>query len=99
MSRNNTEPAVSGFDAVCGILCKIRNADEMRRFLEEILTPAERKDLALRWKLMQMLQEGIPQRKIASELGISLCKITRGAKILKEGRSVSKRYLESRRQK
>jgi TrpR family transcriptional regulator, trp operon repressor len=71
----------------------------MRHFLEEILTPAERKDLALRWKLMEMLQEGIPQRKIASELGISLCKITRGAKILKDGRSVSKCYLEPRRTK
>ena len=71
----------------------------MHHFLEEILTPAECKDLALRWKLMEMLQEGIPQRKIASELGISLCKITRGAKILKNSRSVSKRYLESRRTK
>jgi TrpR family trp operon transcriptional repressor len=69
----------------------------MRRFLEEILTPAERKDLALRWQLMQMLQAGVSQRKIASDLGISLCKITRGAKILKDPASVTKRYLESRR--
>jgi TrpR family trp operon transcriptional repressor len=99
MSRNKTEPEVSGFNEVCGVLCRIRDADQMRRFLEEILTPAECRDLALRWKLMQRLLEGTPQRKIASELGISLCKITRGAKVLKDGRSLSKRYLESRRKK
>ena len=99
MSRNDTKPETSGFDEVCDVLRKIRNSGEMRCFLEEILTPAEREDLALRWKLMQMLKEGMPQRKIASELGISLCKITRGAKILKDSRSISKRYLESRRKK
>ncbi len=99
MSRNETTQSKSGIEEICEVLCKIRNADEMCRFLEEILTPAERKDLALRWQLMQMLQDGVPQRKIAAELGISLCKITRGAKILKDSRSISKRYLEPRRKK
>lgn len=99
MSRNETTQKKSGFEEICDVLCKIRNTDQMCRFLEEILTPAERKDLALRWQLMQRLQEGVPQRKIAADLGISLCKITRGAKILKDIRSISKRYLESRRKK
>ena len=90
---------MSGFDDICGVLCRIRQSEPMKHFLEEILTPAERKDLALRWQLMQMLRDGVPQRQIASELGISLCKITRGAKILKNTESVSKRYLESRRKK
>ena len=69
----------------------------MRRFLEEILTPAERKDLALRWELMRMLMDGISQRQIAEELGVSLCKITRGAKILKQNDSISKQHLMSGR--
>lgn len=97
MSRNDTKQNMSGFEAMCEVLCRIRQPEQMQRFLEEILTPAERKDLALRWQLMEMLQDGIPQRKIASDLGISLCKITRGAKILKDTASVSKCYLESRR--
>ena len=99
MPRNNTKSEMSGIDEISEVLCSIRKGDQMRRFLEEILTPAERKDLALRWHLMKMLQAGVPQRKIASELGISLCKITRGAKILKDSGSISKRYLESRRKK
>ncbi len=69
----------------------------MQRFLEEMLTPAERKDLALRWALMQRLMDGVPQRHIAEELGVSLCKITRGAKILKQNDSISKHHLMSRR--
>lgn len=67
----------------------------MGSFLEEILTPAERHDLGLRWELMQRLKAGLPQRQIAAELGISLCKITRGAKILRQAQSICKSYLES----
>ena len=99
MSRNDNEAKLSGFDEICSVLCEIQDSEQMKYFLDEILTPAERDDLALRWQLMEMLQDGIPQRHIASELGISLCKITRGAKILKNDQSISKRYLESRREK
>ena len=67
----------------------------MRQFLEELLTPSERRDLALRWELMNRLKQGIPQRKIAKDLSISLCKITRGAKILKQDHSISKHYLNA----
>jgi TrpR family trp operon transcriptional repressor len=43
---------------------------------------------------MKMLKAGIPQRKIASELGISLCKITRGAKVLKDPGAVANQYIQ-----
>ncbi len=90
---------MSGLKEVCSVLCEIQETEQMKGFLLEILTPAEQKDLALRWQLMKMLEEGTSQRKIAAELGISLCKITRGAKILKNDQSISKRYLETRRDK
>jgi len=81
---------------ICSALCSIKDPEQMQRFLEEILTPAERKDLALRWELMRMLMEGVPQRQIADELGVSLCKITRGARILKQVGSISKQHFMSR---
>jgi TrpR family trp operon transcriptional repressor len=93
MSRIKKGEKLSCIDDICSVLCDIQEPDQMRRFLEEILTPAEREDLSLRWKLMQMLTEGISQRQIAEKLGVSLCKITRGAKILKQSNSVSKHYL------
>lgn len=84
-------------DEICSVLCEIQDAGQMRRFLEEILTPAERNDLALRWELMRRLMNGDAQRQIAEDLGVSLCKITRGARILKQNDSVSKQHLMSRR--
>ncbi len=95
MSRNDKGKAKSCLSGISSVLCQIDQPVQMKHFLEEILTPAEQKDLALRWQLMKMLEEGVPQRQIAAELGISLCKITRGAKILKAKNSISKRYLNT----
>lgn len=66
---------------------------EMRRFFEEIFTPRERADLVLRWKLLKELYRGKPQRAIAAENRLSLCKITRGSKILKAKDSITYRIL------
>ena len=43
---------------------------------------------------LELLERGVSQRKVAEALGISLCKITRGAKILKRAGSVSARVLK-----
>ena len=67
---------------------------EMETFLAELLTPNELHDLVLRWELLELLEEGVSQRQVAATLGISLCKITRGAKILKRAGSVSSRVLK-----
>ncbi len=95
MHRNKKSKQASCLGGISSVLCTIDQPDEMMRFLKEILTPAEQKDLSLRWQLMEMLVEGTSQRQIAAELGISLCKITRGAKILKDPNSVSKQYLNT----
>ena len=67
---------------------------EMETFLAELLTPNELHDLVLRWELLELLEQGVSQRQVAAALGISLCKITRGAKILKCAGSVSARVLK-----
>ena len=76
------------------VFCKISDPDTMERFFEEIFTDSERRDLSLRWELMRRLRQRVPQRQIAADLGISLCKITRGAKILKDRTSVSSSMLK-----
>ena len=45
-----------------------------------------------------LLQAGVPQRRIAEELGISLCKITRGSRILKRPQGVIRGILEKKGQ-
>ena len=90
IDRSVGEEAVQ---AIASVFARIGSAAEMRRFFDEILTAAETRDLALRWLLLNKLSAGMSQRKIADELGISLCKITRGSKILKNRKSVTVRML------
>jgi TrpR family transcriptional regulator, trp operon repressor len=42
------------------------------------------------------LHNGKAQRQIASELHLSLCKITRGSKVLKTEHSITKKILKER---
>lgn len=95
MSKIGDDNSNPGFSELCSALCDISSPNEMGDFLKEILTAAEIKDLALRWELMRRLKKGETQRQIAAELGISLCKITRGAKILKQNHSISTYYLNA----
>jgi TrpR family trp operon transcriptional repressor len=78
------------------VFARITTVRTMRKFFNEIFTETERNDLALRWRLMKMLKKNISQRDIASRLGISLCKITRGAKILKDKKSVTNKIIDNR---
>jgi len=83
------------FEAIADVLSGIKSPEEMRLFLKEILTPGEVRDITLRWELLELLAGGVSQRKISEELKISLCKITRGSRILKQ-KGVAARVLKER---
>ncbi|GMO51927.1 MAG: hypothetical protein Ta2G_09670 [Termitinemataceae bacterium] len=72
-------------------------ANAIEGFLGELFTPAERADIATRWALIKALNQKLPQRKIAKNLGISLCRITRGSKELKSPDSTLVKMLLSYR--
>ncbi len=88
---------MSRTDDIAKVFAKIRDARTMGVFFDEIFTPRERRDIALRWELMKMLRASVPQRAIAAKLGVSLCKITRGAKVLKKHGSISSALLSKGR--
>ena len=46
-----------------------------------------------RWELVKLIDDGMSQRNIAKELGLSLCKITRGSRELKKENSAFKRMI------
>ena len=79
------------------IFSKIKDPSTMDKFFGEIFTPSEVKTIILRWQLMKMVNQKVPQREVAAKLGISLCKITRGAKILKKPDSVSNQILNKKK--
>ncbi len=62
--------------------------------LGELFTAKEIKTLNLRWELMKDLASGMTQRAIAEKHRISLCKITRGSKILKNPQSITGKFLK-----
>ncbi|GAB6144704.1 Trp family transcriptional regulator [Desulfocicer niacini] len=74
-------------DLLTAIL-SINSVDDLDALFEDLFTPGELADLSLRWKLLKDLKQGLTQRKIAEKYGISLCKITRGSKILKNKNSM-----------
>lgn len=76
------------------IFARTSDRGKMEVLFREIFTPSEISTLALRWQLLKDLYEGKPQRKIAAEHKISLCKITRGSKILKNKGSYLKNVLD-----
>ena len=74
----------TAFSRLAQALAGQKTPAAIENFLLELLTPGEVHDLQLRWELVELLVDGVSQRQIASRLGVSLCKITRGAKILKK---------------
>lgn len=79
---------------IAAILSSVTDEEEMAKLLQELFTANELEALDLRWQLMRQLKAGKTQRQIANDLHVSLCKVTRGNKILKDKTSVSNRLLD-----
>jgi Trp operon repressor len=67
------------------LFASVRSEKEAEMLLKDILTPRELDSIAERWRLVRMLASGVPQREIAKRLGVSISKITRGSRMLKDG--------------
>ncbi|MBQ3807537.1 MAG: transcriptional regulator [Kiritimatiellae bacterium] len=76
------------FAELAAAVARLRGPAEVARFLEELYTPSECVELSKRWALMRELLAGKSQRAISRELGLSLCKITRGAKYARDEASL-----------
>ncbi len=73
--------------------------NEIISFFKELLTPAEITTLSKRWNIVKMLASGeYTQRDVAKKLNVSLCKVTRGAKILKTSNAITKRIIKGEEQ-
>ena len=75
------------------IISKIKTNADIEKFFSEIFTENELKILSKRWRILELLSKGVTQREIANELNVSLCKVTRGAKILKDKNAITTRFL------
>ncbi|MGY0342110.1 trp operon repressor [Xylella fastidiosa] len=73
------------FEMLIKILCKTDSTDDMKLILECILTRSEMEDLIDRIRIYnELLNTRNSQREVASKLGVSITKITRGAANLQD---------------
>lgn len=86
--------AMDRLDELARLFTEAADPDLVERFLRELLTPSEVHGLSTRWELVKRLDQGESQRHIASELGLSLCKITRGSRELKKTDSALRTMLD-----
>ena len=81
-------------DEIINILATLTSKEEIAGFLTEIFTQNELETLSKRWRIMKLLSLGATQREIANELNVSLCKVTRGSKILKNKNAITTKFLK-----
>ena len=79
---------------LCGLFARLETEAQAEIFLQDLLTSHEITQVAERWQIVKRLVAGMPQRKISEELGISIEKVTRGAKALKSSKGGFKMFLQ-----
>lgn len=91
MNRNKLD--FQNIKEISALVKNLHTEIEIEAFFKELLTESEIEILSKRWQILKFLVQGATQRDIAKELKVSLCKVTRGAKILKDKNSILANYL------
>ncbi len=78
---------------ISALINSLNNEKEIQKFLQEILTETEISTLSKRWRILKLLSQNKTQREIANMLNVSLCKVTRGSKILKNKNAITTKFL------
>ncbi len=88
--------ASEAFEDIISVFCSTTDSDDMKALFDDLFTSSEIGDMITRWLLMADLYKGRPQREIAESRNLSLCKITRGSRMLKKEGGFMRRLLSSR---
>jgi TrpR family transcriptional regulator, trp operon repressor len=67
-------------------LCLVSSTQEMKEFLESILTPKELIEIPNRLQIVKMLKQGVSQHEVAQKLGVGIATVERGAQEIKKGK-------------
>lgn len=68
-----------------GTIVALKNQNEARRFLRDLLTEQELSEFGNRWKAAQMLNDKVPYSRIEKETGLSSTTVARISKWLNNG--------------
>jgi TrpR-related protein YerC/YecD len=88
MKRRQIEPELDSNRAersLCEALLTLRSVEEMRIFLDDLCTPAERESMRDRWSVVPHLVAGQPYWQIHEATAVSITTIGRVARCLEQG--------------
>lgn len=75
----------SAAQSLCEAIASLANAEEAERFLEDLCTPAEIEAMVDRWRVAQLLDQGMTYRDISELTEVSVTTIGRVARFLEMG--------------
>ncbi len=75
----------SAAQSLCSAVASLRDAGEAERFLQDLCTPAELEAMVDRWRVAQLLDQGMTYRDINEITEVSVTTIGRVARFLEMG--------------
>jgi TrpR-related protein YerC/YecD len=81
-------------DALIDAILRLGDHDEAERFLRDLCTLGELRDMAQRWAVVRLLDAGLHYAEISKQTGASTATITRIASWLNHGEGGYRRMLE-----
>lgn len=73
------------FNDLFKAILQLKTIEESKRFFRDLCTLAELKAIAERWRVVQLLIDNVPYRKISERTGASTATVTRVAQWLNRG--------------
>ena len=72
-------------DELVGVIQNIaKDRELLKAFFQDILSPAEYKELGVRWQIVKQLAAGNSQRDVAKNLHTAIATVTRGSRELED---------------
>jgi TrpR-related protein YerC/YecD len=72
-------------DALFTAVLSLEDTAEAARFFRDLCTLRELEEMAQRWRVVRLLERGLPYREISGETGCSTATVTRIAQWLRHG--------------
>ena len=85
-----------GKEDLLNIVLSIKDKEELKSFIDDMFTEKEVEDVVQRYLLMDDLYRGKSQRDIARDRSMSLCKITRGSKMMKKKEGFMRKFFSNK---
>ena len=73
------------YNSLVEAFSSLKTKEDVKDFLDGILTPKEREEIPVRLEIVKLLKKGVPQHEIASKLGVGVATVTRGSKEIAKG--------------